>query len=64
MAQPGLHTFPTAAAEQAYIRARATQLGLDPEAVLAVAAHEGVSLPSEIGDQGTSFGPWFVTVSV
>jgi hypothetical protein len=58
VAQPGLHTFPTAAAEQAYIRARATQLGLDPEAVLAVAAHEGVSLPSEIGDQGTSFGPW------
>lgn len=50
--------FTSAEQEQAYIRQRATQYGLDPGAVLAVAAHEGVTLPAEVGDSGTSFGPW------
>lgn len=38
------------------IRSLATQRGLDPSAVLAVASQEGLS--GGIGDQGTSFGPW------
>lgn len=41
-----------------YIRKRATELGLDPEAVLAVATHEGLTVPAQVGDSGTSFGPW------
>jgi hypothetical protein len=38
------------------IRALAAQRGLDPSAVLAVAAQEGLS--GGIGDSGTSFGPF------
>lgn len=45
-------------AELAYISAKAKALGLDPQAVLAVAATEGGSLPAAVGDNGTSFGPW------
>lgn len=55
MATPG---FASPQAEEDYIRQKAASLNLDPEAVLAVAAHEGVTLPAEVGDQGTSFGPW------
>lgn len=51
-------TFTNGAQELSYIRSVAVQLGLDPEAVLAVAAHEGVTLPAEAGDSDTSFGPW------
>src|SRR5262249_53885432 len=40
----------------AQIAARARALGLDPKAVLAVAAQEG--LGGGIGDNGTSFGPF------
>jgi hypothetical protein len=50
--------FTSGKTERDYIIAHAKSLGVDPEAALAVAAHEGVSLPAEIGDQGTSFGPW------
>lgn len=50
--------FSSGQAEHDYIVARARELGLDPEAVLAVAAHEGISLPARVGDSGTSFGPW------
>jgi hypothetical protein len=50
--------FPSGKAEHDYIVAKAKSLGLDPEAVLAVAAHEGVTLPAQVGDNGTSFGPW------
>jgi len=39
-----------------YIRTRAQALGLDPKAVLAVAAQEG--LGGGIGDKGTSYGPF------
>lgn len=39
-----------------YVNRQAPQLGLDPQAVLAVAAQEG--LGGGVGDQGTSFGPW------
>lgn len=46
------------AEELAHIRSQARSLGLDPNAVLAVAAHEGVTIPAQVGDQGTSFGPW------
>ncbi len=45
-------------AELTYIETRAKTFGLDPKAVLAVAAVEGGSLPAHVGDQGTSFGPW------
>lgn len=44
--------------ERSYIEQAATAAGLDSRAVLAVAAHEGVTLPAEVGDSGTSFGPW------
>ncbi len=40
----------------AYIQQRARRYGLDPRAVLAVAAQEGLS--GGIGDNGTSFGPF------
>jgi hypothetical protein len=40
----------------AYITQRARQLGLDPEAVLAIAGHEGLS--GRIGDGGHAFGPF------
>ncbi len=40
----------------ALITQRARQLGLDPRAVLAVAAQEG--LGGGIGDSGHAFGPW------
>ncbi len=50
--------FASPAAELAYIRSTAQGLGLDPGAVLAVAKHEGVTLPSQPGDNNTSFGPW------
>lgn len=50
--------FTSGQAELAYIQSEANRLGLEPKAVLAVAAHEGVSLPAEVGDSGTSFGPW------
>lgn len=50
--------FATGAEEEAYIRQAAQAVGLDPEALLAIAAHEGVTLPSEIGDNLSSFGPW------
>lgn len=39
-----------------YIRARASAMGLDPRAVLAVAKMEG--LGGGVGDNGTSFGPF------
>lgn len=39
-----------------YIRARARQLGLDPNAVVAVARAEGLS--GSVGDAGTSYGPF------
>lgn len=39
-----------------YIEQRAAQLNLDPQAVLAVAAQEGIG--GGVGDSGTSFGPW------
>lgn len=39
-----------------YIQQRATALGLDPQAVLAIAGHEGLS--GGIGDGGHAFGPW------
>jgi hypothetical protein len=39
-----------------YIRRRGRGLGLDPAALLAVAAQEGLS--GRAGDQGTSFGPF------
>jgi hypothetical protein len=39
-----------------YIAKRARQLGLDPAAVLAVAAQEG--LGGGVGDQGSSYGPF------
>jgi cell wall-associated NlpC family hydrolase len=39
-----------------YITQRARQLGLDPEAVLAIAGHEGMS--GGIGDGGHAFGPF------
>lgn len=42
--------------DSAYIARRARALGLDPKAVLAVAAQEG--LGGGIGDNGTSFGPF------
>ncbi len=45
-------------AELAYIQERARTFGLDPKAVTAVAKTEGISLPSQVGDNGTSFGPW------
>lgn len=51
-------SFATPQDELAYIKQKAASLGLDPEAVLAVAVHEGVTLPAEVGDSGTSFGPW------
>jgi len=47
---------PPPPSQTTYIRQRAAQLGLDPNAVMAVAAQEG--LGGGIGDQGTSFGPW------
>jgi len=50
--------FTSGADERSYIVSHAQQLGLDPRAVLAVAATEGVTLPSHIGDSGTSFGPF------
>ena len=53
-----MSTFATGEQEQAYIEQAAAAAGLDTKAVLAVAAHEGVSLPAEVGDNGTSFGPW------
>ena len=46
----------TPAAGRSYIQQRAGALGLDPNAVLAVAGQEGLS--GAIGDQGTSFGPF------
>jgi hypothetical protein len=39
-----------------YITRRSRQLGLDPRAVLSVAAQEGLS--GRVGDVGTSFGPF------
>lgn len=39
-----------------YIRSRSAQLGIDPNAALAVAQQEGWG--GGIGDNGTSFGPW------
>lgn len=42
----------------AYIVSRSQSLGVDPQAALAVAHHEGITLPAEVGDNGTSFGPW------
>lgn len=51
-------TFVFGEAEETFIRHVSSQLHLDPNAVLAVASHEGVTLPSEIGDYNTSFGPW------
>lgn len=39
-----------------YVQAQAPQYGLDPRAVLAVSAQEGMG--GGIGDNGTSFGPW------
>lgn len=45
-------------AESDYIVSAAKKRNLDPLAVLAVASHEGVTIPSQIGDNGTSFGPW------
>lgn len=54
----GVTPFIEPSAEREYITRKATELGLDPQAVLAVAAHEGVSIPAQVGDQGTSFGPW------
>lgn len=53
-----MSSFSSGTAEEQYIAERARSYGLDPQAVLAVAAHEGVTLPAEVGDQGTSFGPW------
>jgi len=41
---------------QQLISSRATQLGVDPRAALAVAGQEGLS--GRIGDYGTSFGPF------
>lgn len=38
-----------------YLRIRASQLGLDPEAVFAIDAHEGIG--GGIGDGGHAFGP-------
>lgn len=56
--QDQLATFASPSQELAYIKQEAAALGLDPEAVLAVAVQEGGTLPSNVGDQGTSFGPW------
>lgn len=39
-----------------YVVKRAPQYQLDPAAVIAVAAQEGIS--GQVGDNGTSFGPW------
>jgi len=41
---------------QPYIVQRAIQLGLDPNAVMGIAHHEGLS--GGVGDNGTSFGPF------
>ena len=54
----GSQPFTDANQERTYIVNRAQSLGIDPQAVLAVAAHEGVTLPAQVGDNGTSFGPW------
>ncbi len=40
---------------EAYLAAQARKLGLDPRAVLAIAAHEGLS--GGVGDGGHAFGP-------
>jgi hypothetical protein len=50
--------FTSGIAERAYITAAALRSHVDPRAALAVASHEGVTLPGEVGDNGTSFGPW------
>jgi len=53
--------FASGEAEQAYIEQAAAAAGLNPDqtkAALAVSAHEGITLPAEVGDGGTSFGPW------
>lgn len=47
----------TGAQEIAYVRQRASQLGVDPDAAEAVGAAEG-GYPGVIGDNGTSFGPF------
>lgn len=44
------------AAAYDYIVASAQKYGVDPQAALAVAGHEGLS--GAVGDYGTSFGPW------
>lgn len=44
------------AAAWSFIVREATQLGLDPSAVLAVASHEGAG--GGIGDSGSSYGPF------
>lgn len=41
---------------QDYVRQQAPSLGLDPNAVIAVASQEGIG--GGIGDSGTSFGPF------
>ena len=43
-------------ARERYIARRARALGLDPKAVLAIAAHEGLS--GGVGDGGHAFGPF------
>lgn len=55
MAQPTIGAG-DAAALRAYVYQQAPRHQLDPAAVMAVAAQEG--LGGGIGDQGTSFGPW------
>lgn len=47
----------------AYIRAKAIELGIDPEIALRVAGHEGLNVfdpskPDLGGDDRSSFGPW------
>lgn len=49
--------FTKPADELAYIEQRASQLGVDPYVALSVVPHEGGIL-GEVGDHGTSFGPW------
>ena len=40
----------------AYVNRKAPAYGLDPRAVMAVASQEGLS--GNVGDNGTSYGPW------
>lgn len=49
---------PAEGSDEAYIRAGATQRGLNPDVVVKTAKSEGLGAGSYIGDQGSSFGPF------